>query len=127
MKWDWINGKVISFKVEPLKRSTENGSWPFQMSTQSILQLEGCHLTDEVLFSSKPQFMMGDLFPAPMNSIQDVETYEKVFFSIGNLIGFCLKHSIPVELPLHPLFIDLIRHGYSELANLNDGLNFPIS
>lgn len=121
MKWDPLNGKCLSFEVSSYKRCLENDHWPFQMSTQSILQLESCHLAREVAFPFEPQFMTGDLFPAPIDSIQDIEAYESVFFSIGTLIGFCLKHSIPVELPLHPLFIDYIQRGYSDITNLNDG------
>ena len=127
MKWNPLNGKCLSFEVGSYKRCLENGHWPFQMSTQSILQLESCHLAREIVFPFEPQFMTGDLFPAPMDSVQDTEAYENVFFSIGTLIGFCLKHSIPAELPLHPLFIDLIRHGYSEITNLNDGFVSPFS
>ena len=97
------------------------------MSTQSSLKLESCHLAREIVFPFEPQFMTGDLFPAPMDSVQDTEAYENVFFSIGTLIGFCLKHSIPSELPLHPLVIDLIRHGYSEITNLTDGFVSPFS
>lgn len=127
MKWNPLNGKCLSFEVGSYKRCLENGHWPFQMSTQSILQLESCHLAREIVFPFEPQFMTGDLFPAPMDSIQDTEAYENAFFSIGTLIGFCLKHSIPVELPLHPLFIDLIQHGYSEITNLTDGFVSPFS
>ena len=122
LKWDPMSGKCLSFEVGPVKRFVENENWPFQMNTRSILQLEGSHLAKDVAYPCETLFMTGDLFPAPIDSVQDTETYEKVFFSIGTLIGFCLKHSIPVELPLHPLFIDLIQHGCSDLTNLDDGL-----
>ena len=99
IKWDPITGKCCRLDVGSLTSQSDDNSWEYQISTKSLMQLKDCHVSRPVAFSQEYCYMNEELFPAPLKTVQDVSSYKMALLATGILIGFCIKNSIPVELP----------------------------